>query len=262
MNESDSDRQASAKGIDDENVTEGVALEKAGLIDLDDPEDAAKVETFVEVTPTTYDDGYRRSGHTELESFEQRMDFVNSFAINDAFQNPDDYNWGSVFDISDDMETYILSIKDEILQAESDDYEASAYNGFTDTLLNGIKVGHLKASLADDVYYSFIKEVLVAYAPPFPDDARLNLVTQNENNESRYEFYFHKDNLEVFKSLSELTCDKPYTNGWYYTPKDGWLWTNNKVFPFIYKNDSQAWLYFNSEIGAFYDYDLGLWFAE
>ena len=46
INESDDERGASAKGVDD-NGTEAVALEKAGLIDLDDPEPEAM--NFVEV---------------------------------------------------------------------------------------------------------------------------------------------------------------------------------------------------------------------
>ena len=49
INETDDSRQASAKGVDD-NGSEAVALEKAGLIDLDNPDQAGKVKTYVEVT--------------------------------------------------------------------------------------------------------------------------------------------------------------------------------------------------------------------
>lgn len=51
LNESDDERQASAKGVgDDENSTDAVALEKAGLIDLDDADQKSKVGSYVEVT--------------------------------------------------------------------------------------------------------------------------------------------------------------------------------------------------------------------
>ena len=231
-------------------------------MDLENPEDAARADTYVEVAGTTYDHGSRRSGQNEVapDSFEQlkldAVEFVKIFAVNDAFQNPHEYDWGDVFDISDDMETYILSIKDGILQSESDDYQVLTYDSFISNLVEGTRIGHLRAAISDDIYYNFIKAVL-SQEFPTPDDARLNLVTQNENNKSRYEFYFHKDNLEVFKSLSDLTCDKPYTNGWYYTSKDGWLWTNEEVFPFIYRNSDGGWLYFygRDEGSKFYDYN-------
>jgi len=51
LNEEDDDRQAASKGVDDQNSSsEAVALDKAGLIDLDNPEQLNQVETFVEVT--------------------------------------------------------------------------------------------------------------------------------------------------------------------------------------------------------------------
>ena len=51
INEEDDERQAASKGVDDENSSsEAVALDKAGLIDLDDPSQLEQVETFVEVT--------------------------------------------------------------------------------------------------------------------------------------------------------------------------------------------------------------------
>ena len=54
INESDSDRQASAKGVDD-NGSEAVALEKAGILDLDDSDKKEKVDTYVEVSKKAAD---------------------------------------------------------------------------------------------------------------------------------------------------------------------------------------------------------------
>ena len=53
LNESDEDRQAAGKGVgDDDNGSEALALEKAGILDLENPEDAAKEGTYVEVAGT------------------------------------------------------------------------------------------------------------------------------------------------------------------------------------------------------------------
>ena len=67
---------------------------------------------------------------------------------------------------------------------------------------------------------------------------------------------------ELKEEISNDYTDCSYTEGWYYQSTKGWRWTSDKVFPFIYKNDSQAWLYFNSATGEFYDYDLGMWYTE
>ena len=50
LNEADDSRGAAAKGVDDNGSTEAVALEKADLIDLDDPEQIKKVDIYVEAT--------------------------------------------------------------------------------------------------------------------------------------------------------------------------------------------------------------------
>jgi hypothetical protein len=67
---------------------------------------------------------------------------------------------------------------------------------------------------------------------------------------------------ELKEEIGNDYTDCSYTEGWYYQSTKGWRWTSDKVFPFIYKNDSQAWLYFNTETGDFYDYDLGIWYTE
>ena len=54
LNDSDDERKGASKGVgDDDNGTDAVALEKAGLIDLDDPEQASKADSFIEVTTST-----------------------------------------------------------------------------------------------------------------------------------------------------------------------------------------------------------------
>ena len=75
LNESDDERQASSKGVggDDENGTEALALEKAGILDLDNPEEAAKADTYVEVAGTAAEmldqkDVERRAGRRSSDN--------------------------------------------------------------------------------------------------------------------------------------------------------------------------------------------------
>jgi hypothetical protein len=49
LNEVDDDRQANAKGLDDNGSKETIALEKTGLIDLENEDQAAKIDMYVEV---------------------------------------------------------------------------------------------------------------------------------------------------------------------------------------------------------------------
>ena len=50
LQEQDADQAAAAKGVDDNGSEEAVALDKAGLIDLNDPEKLEKVDTYVKVS--------------------------------------------------------------------------------------------------------------------------------------------------------------------------------------------------------------------
>ena len=50
LNEADDSRGAAAKGVDDNSSSEAVAMDKAGLIDLDDQDQLAKIDTYVEVS--------------------------------------------------------------------------------------------------------------------------------------------------------------------------------------------------------------------
>ena len=50
LQEQDAEQAAAAKGVDDNGSEEAVALDKAGLIDLNDPEKLEKVDTYVKVS--------------------------------------------------------------------------------------------------------------------------------------------------------------------------------------------------------------------
>jgi hypothetical protein len=67
--------------------------------------------------------------------------------------------------------------------------------------------------------------------------------------------------------IEELTASgaTPHTNGWYYQPEWGWLWTNAKTFPYVYRASTggkqSGWLYFRegSAPPYFHDYATGTW---
>ena len=67
--------------------------------------------------------------------------------------------------------------------------------------------------------------------------------------------------------LSNLTATgaTPHTNGWYYQPEWGWVWTNANVFPYVYRSSlggkQAGWLYFRegSAPPYFHDYATGTW---
>ena len=38
----------------------------------------------------------------------------------------------------------------------------------------------------------------------------------------------------------------PYTVGWYFMPNRGWLFTSHSSYPYIYDENTSAWLYFEA----------------
>ena len=66
--------------------------------------------------------------------------------------------------------------------------------------------------------------------------------------------------------VSASTQATPYTNGWYYQPDWGWIWTSKTTFPFVYRSSSdgktEGWLYFKEGSASpilFYSYATGSW---
>jgi len=53
----------------------------------------------------------------------------------------------------------------------------------------------------------------------------------------------------------------PYTNGWFYEPSMGWLFTQPSIFPYFFQSTSNGWLYFQAEndIPGFYNYSTKKW---
>ena len=53
----------------------------------------------------------------------------------------------------------------------------------------------------------------------------------------------------------------PYTDGWFYFPNHGWLYTRTSIYPYFYDQSTKGWMYFQSgnENPRFYHYESQKW---
>ena len=73
--------------------------------------------------------------------------------------------------------------------------------------------------------------------------------------------------LGLITYVEQLKISESYTQNWYYQPEMGWLWTDEKTFPYIYQQgqggEAGRWLYFSQladqQGPAFYDYQQEHW---
>jgi hypothetical protein len=70
----------------------------------------------------------------------------------------------------------------------------------------------------------------------------------------------HEEIIEGFQ-VSGDSFNNPYTEGWFFVPNRGWLWTTTTVFPWIYDNGSKNWFYFQKgqSMPVFFDNNLQQW---
>ena len=78
------------------------------------------------------------------------------------------------------------------------------------------------------------------------------------------------ENLSSLTYLEQIRDQSfPHTDGWYFQPNLGWLWTNRTTFPFIYRQatgqQSEGWLYFSElkeqQLKPLYDYNSNGWIS-
>jgi uncharacterized repeat protein (TIGR02543 family) len=67
------------------------------------------------------------------------------------------------------------------------------------------------------------------------------------------------DAVMEMKGLDSNTT--PYSEGWFYLPNQGWLWTTRATYPYFFDSTSKAWMYFQSgnEKPKFYHYGTKEW---
>jgi hypothetical protein len=66
--------------------------------------------------------------------------------------------------------------------------------------------------------------------------------------------------VEQFINASDSAVT-PYTEGWFYYPNRGWMFTNRTAYPYFYDSFTQSWMYFKSgeDKPRFYDYGSKTW---
>jgi hypothetical protein len=66
--------------------------------------------------------------------------------------------------------------------------------------------------------------------------------------------------VEQFINASSNTAT-PYTDGWFFYPNRGWMFTNRTAYPYFYDSFTQSWMYFKSgeDKPRFYDYGSKTW---
>ena len=59
----------------------------------------------------------------------------------------------------------------------------------------------------------------------------------------------------------ELVNSEPYTEGWFFLPNRGWMWTNRSAYPYFFDYEDKDWMYFQSgeEKPKFYRYKTKTW---
>ena len=106
LNEADDSRGAASKGVDDNGSTEAVAMDKAGLIDLDNEDQLAKVDSYVEVSQ-------KASSKLDEKIQDRRSGRRNSDKGEDDFISDLTGNFDDVVDVT--IEAEALDIKDEAM---------------------------------------------------------------------------------------------------------------------------------------------------
>jgi len=132
--------------------------------------------------------------------------------------------------------------------------------------------------LRDDLETGFLFSPSGASEPPdestkdtdgdgLPDDVEIAAGMDPNSSDKQvvdtvYNYFFEKDG-SAGRNLVPAT---PHTYQWYYQPEWGWLWTNEKAFPYVYRSSAggqaSGWLYFSEKSAnpiRFYDYSAKKW---
>lgn len=159
--------------------------------------------------------------------------------------------------------------------------ELNVATGAAVTLVRGRQTldgNGMHSTLRDDLETGFLFTSSGTIEPPnestkdtdgdgLPDEVEIAAGMDPDNNDSRivnavYNYFFEKDG-SVAKDLVVAT---PHTYQWYYQPEWGWIWTNEKIFPYVYRSSADGqtagWLYFSQKSAnpiRFYDYAAKKW---
>jgi uncharacterized repeat protein (TIGR02543 family) len=65
----------------------------------------------------------------------------------------------------------------------------------------------------------------------------------------------------VMEMMGATSSSTPYTEGWFYYPNRGWMYTKRSIYPYFYDSSTKAWMYFKSgeDKPRFYHYGTKAW---
>ena len=76
-------------------------------------------------------------------------------------------------------------------------------------------------------------------------------------------FYQNQSGWALHEQLGWIFPVRSKASGlWLWKEEMGWLWTDREIYPFLYHNSNQTWLYFFGQLDGsmlFYDYDREEW---
>ena len=77
-----------------------------------------------------------------------------------------------------------------------------------------------------------------------------------------FSYRTYVDDVRVLKpSSANVMPTTPYTEGWFFVPDRGWLFTNRAIYPYFYDGLTSSWMYFLSgyDLPRFYHYGNKTW---
>lgn len=230
-----------------------------------------------------------------IESLDINLDPNNPDTDGDGFTDFEEYNNTDVLTLGQ-SDTVIMSFVESRLTKNQNDLADAEKKGENNVINNpgGYEGVYSKSDLEDEYSKGLAKGL---------DDGNKSGVAYVEANPEKFEFLTEADRNESYnlgyaagiaeaeasglaeaqaklavENLSSLTYldqvralekSKPYTDGWYFQPGLGWLWTNPSTFPFIFRQaadgEEGSWLYFSQlpeqSLKPYWDYDLEEWIS-
>ena len=193
-------------------------------------------------------------------------DIGNPNTDNDALNDYDEWQVGwygsSLRLLEDDSET--ISLLEDILGKDS--YKKGELAGIEKGETNVIADPSSFGLISKAVYDKALEDANVA-AEHAIADARVSAIAEGENsvtfNPSAYNLVTKSAYEQMVDDMIKVQSANTthYTEGWFYLPSRGWMWTNHSSYPYFYDSEDKDWMYFQSgeEKPRFYRYKTKSW---
>lgn len=139
------------------------------------------------------------------------------------------------------------------------DANSSANQAIADAMDMGVEVGK-DLVLGDPVAFSLITLSEHLSNISQATGQGIQQVLNDPNSYNLISKGDHEDLVQSFQVSGDIS-NNPYTEGWFFVPNRGWLWTQASVHPWIYDQGSSNWLYFKQghSLPLFFDNESKRW---